>query len=51
MGIELLRRRSIPFLGFRFWGLKFMRARAFPPTYAFRNKKFWVMFMEANRLG
>ena len=27
MGIELLRRRSIPFLGFEFWGLKFMRAR------------------------
>jgi hypothetical protein len=22
----------------------------FPPTYAFRNEKYWAMFMEANRL-
>jgi len=21
-----------------------------PPTYAFRNEKYWAMFMEANRL-
>jgi len=22
----------------------------FPPTYVFRNEKYWAMFMEANRL-